>query len=468
VTGRGRSLRRRLTVGVVLTVGLSVAVFSVVLYATFRRALWRQFDQRLAQDARAVANMVEERADGPWEFEPAALEEFERKFGAAYFEIWMDDGTVVARSPSLGTSDLRHGGALRGPIVTRTILPDGRNGRIVETSLPPRHDEEGPPKPSGRRLSVAVARATDEVDAALAAFRLLLWASALAALGLAALGSAVAVRGGLGPVAQLAKRIDALDARHLGERLPVEHLPRELQPTVAKLNELLGRLEESFKRERRFSADVSHELRTPIAGLRSTLEVAASRPRSPSEYQATIREGLQAALQMSSLVENLLMLARIEANHVHLAETEIVLRDLVEESFEPFAAKASARALRFENLVPSDASIVSDREKLRIVVTNLLANAVEYTTENGWVTVEAAASPEAVIAVCDSGPQIPRDALDRIFDRFFRLDPARTGTGEHSGVGLALARALCDTLGLSLAAENRPDGSVAFRIRRSG
>jgi two-component system sensor histidine kinase QseC len=465
VTRPAPSLRLRLTVAVLGVVGVALCLFSLVVYAAFGRALWRQFDERLAQDARAVANMVEERASGPWEFEPGAIEEFDRQHGAAYFEVWMDDGRVLARSSSLGTGDLLGASSRSDTGVAELKLPDGRKGHRLVASLASRHDEDGPPKPSGRRVRVAVARATDEVDATLATLRLLLGASGFVVLALAALASALAIRGGLAPVARLAGQIDTLDASRLGEILPVDDLPRELRPTVVKLNELLSRLEDSFSRERQFSADVSHELRTPLAGLRSMIEVAASRERPASHYRAALEETLVLVKQMNTLVENLLMLSRLEAHQVPIAHEEVAVRELVDESYAPFAAKALGRKLQFDNRVPAGTILRSDREKLRIVISNLLANAVEYTAEDGQVAVEGATSRAEILTVSDSGPAIPEDALDRIFDRFFRLDSSRSAAGEHCGVGLALTRALCKALDFSIGADNRSDGSVAFRIQ---
>ncbi len=461
------SLRFRLTAAVVGVVGFSLCIFSVFLHTAFSRALFRQFDERLEQDARAVANMVEERAGGPWEFESEPFEEFEQKSGAAYFEVWMDDGSVLARSPSLGTADLERPRSLTPSTVTAGRLPDGRAAHLFLDTLPPRHDAEGPPQPSGRRVTVAVARSTVEVDATLATLRLVLWGSGMTVLVLAALAGALSIQGGLAPVGRLEARIDELSARRLGDRLPIEDLPRELRPAVVKLNELLSRLEESFGRERQFSADVSHELRTPIAGLRSVLEVTLLRERPASEYRAALDEALIVVMHMNALVENLLMLSRLDAKVMRGVQEEIAVRELVNESYAPFAAKALGRRLRFENRIPPGAVLFSDREKLRIVVSNLLANAVEYTAENGQVTVEGATSTDEVLTVADSGPTIPDDALDRIFDRFFRLDSSRSAAGEHSGLGLALTRALCDALGFSIAAENRFDGWLAFRLWRT-
>jgi two-component system heavy metal sensor histidine kinase CusS len=294
--------------------------------------------------------------------------------------------------------------------------------------------------------------------------RLLLWVSALAALSLAVLAGSLAIRKGLAPLARLASRLDGMDSQRLDARLPTEDLPRELRPAVLRLNELLGRLEASFQRERQFSADVSHELRTPLAGLRTLFEVATSRDRPATAYKATLEEGLRIVLQTHTLVENLLALAHLEAHQDGVATEEINLRTLVTECFGPFATKADARGLSFENLVPDDLTIGSDREKLRIVLNNLLANAVEYTEERGHVIVESDASSAQIFAVCDSGPTIPDAVLARIFDRFFRSDPSRAKTGEHTGIGLALARALCQVLSLAIVAENRRDGWVAFRV----
>jgi heavy metal sensor kinase len=461
------SLRLRLSVGVAVALGLSLSAFSLILYATFGHALWQQFDERLAQDARAVANMVEERAETPWEFEPAALEDFGKQGGAVYFEIWMDDGKVLARSPALGERDLARPRGHTVPSVVDISLPNGGKGRLLLASLPPRQDEEGPSQPSGRMLLIAVGRSTDEVDATLAALRMLLWASGLLVLGMAVLIGALAIRGGLSPLVRLATCIHGMDARHLGERFPVAELPRELRPMVLKLNELLARIEESFQRERQFSTDVSHELRTPLAGLRGLLEVSSLRERPATEYRAAIEESLPIVLQMTALVENLLMLARLESNQLRIDVEEIALRELVEECFGRFSAKAQVRQLRFENIVPAGISITSDREKLRVVISNLLSNAVEYTAEQGTLTVEVGKHPADVLAICNSGPAIPEAALEKIFTRLYRLDPSRRDTSEHFGLGLPLARSLCHALGLRIVAENRGNGQVVFQIRRA-
>jgi signal transduction histidine kinase len=167
---------------------------------------------------------------------------------------------------------------------------------------------------------------------------------------------------------------------------------------------------------------------------------------------------------MHGLVENLLMLARLGARQLPVSRERVDVSRLVDECFSALADKAFARQLRFENLIPKDVAVISDREKLRIVVSNLLANAVEYTPSGEQVVVANDARRGVLLDVSQSGPALPDSALETIFHPFFRLEPSRAGSGEHCGIGLALVRAICEALGLSATAHNPARGGVAFRV----
>lgn len=457
-TGR---LATRLLLAIAVVLALSLATFSLFLDAAFRRSLRDQFDARLAQDARAVASMVEYHGYEIWEFESGPLLGFEAGERGAYFQVWTDDGRTVGRSPSLGERAFTRADLSSG--AHWGALPDGSRGRLLRAELAPR--AEPGVELLGRRVAVVVARSTEELEGAMKRIRALLWGSALTALVLSTLAGAVAVRHGLSPVTALAERVDAIDARRLDERLPVEKLPEELRPAVEKLNELLERLEGAFERERRFGADASHELRTPLAGLRSILEVARSRERPAEDYRRAIDEALDVSRQLGVLVESLLALARLDAGRELPAREAVDLAELVKECEDACADAARRRGLRFDNRVPEHASVASDRERLRVIVQNLVSNAVAYTEENGTVVVASEPARGVLLEVRDSGPSIPEEALERIFDRFYRLDPSRSSNGSHCGIGLALSRALGETLGLTLSASNDPDGWTAFRLR---
>jgi two-component system OmpR family sensor kinase len=451
------TLRARLTLSTCAVVLLSLVGFSFGLYALVSNALWRQLDERLATDARGLAKMVEEQAQPPWEFEAGLPEEFERAQEPAYFELTMDDGSLIARSAALHDVHLDP---------RATVLPDGRPGRTYAAQLPPRPDSEHPVPPSGRWVQVVVARSTAEIDAALATLRLLLAGGAGVTLALAALVAVLAVRRGLKPLVALSAKVESLGAESLAERLAIGALPAELVPPVNRLNALLGRLEQAFERERQFTADASHELRTPLAGLRSVLEVAVSRDRTAPEYAEAIRDALQVVAQLQGLIEGLLLLARLGARRDAPTGEEVLLRPLVDACFAPLAPRASARKLTFENRVAEGARLTADPAKLRIVIGNLLGNAVDYTGEGGRVTVNSGLPGGPVLDVSDSGPQIPAESLDAIFQPFVRLDPARSDSAEHSGIGLSLVRAACTALGLTVHAMNLADGQVAFVVER--
>jgi signal transduction histidine kinase len=266
----------------------------------------------------------------------------------------------------------------------------------------------------------------------------------------------------LRPLAGLAAQLDARGAHELSQRVPARDLPRELEPVVGHLNALLERLEHAFARQKQFSADVSHELRTPLAGVRSTLEVAVSRERAAPDYAQAMHDALEVVRQMQGLVENLLLLARLDAETVQVSREDVPLRALVDECFAPFSGRAHERALTFENRIAEGTRVQSDPAKLRIVVSNLLSNAVDYTQSGGAVWAEHGGG--ALVSVGDSGPPIPTEALESIFEPFVRLDAARAGSHEHSGVGLALVRSLCTVLGLTVRAENGTDRQVTFRV----
>lgn len=228
-----------------------------------------------------------------------------------------------------------------------------------------------------------------------------------------------------------------------------------------RLNALLDRLQASFERERRFTADVSHELRTPLSAMRTVLELAASRQREPQEYQAAIDSALRVIVEVSKMVENLLLLARADAGQMPVRCESVRLAAFVDERWAAFELAARRRALSFVNEIDPDTVVESDPAGLAIIANNLLDNAARYTEQGGTIRVRHRA--DALLEVWDSGPLLGAVDRDRMFDRFWRADAARTEAGSHVGIGLSLARGVARALGLALVAVEL-DGGVAFRV----
>lgn len=453
------SLQRRLTGSIIAVVGLALAVLSATQTVESERRAWERFDERLAEEARKAAALARLQPDGTWTVPEGALAPLDQSRGRTEYQLWTSSGAPLARFPADAPA-LTPPAAGAPPSVEPVTLSDGRRVRLHRA-----WERPGSILPGGPRVAVAVARELDVIDARLGRQRALLWGSTLAVVALAAAVSSLVVRGSLRDVARLSAGIAALDASSLARRLDLRGLPSELLPPFAKLNELLDRLEATVKRERQLGADVSHELRTPIAGLRAILEISASRERPGPEYRRDLGEALEVVRQIEAIVENLTMLARLGSGQATVERCDGVrLRELVEACLAPRAEAARRRRLRIDVRVPPELELSSDPVKLRLVAANLLANAVEYTEEGGWIAVEADPARGVVLAVRDSGPPVPEDALGRLFDPFFRLDRARSGGGEHCGIGLALVRALCDALGYGVEARNEPGGAVAFIV----
>lgn len=307
-----RSIERRLAVGLFAGLSLLLSLCGVLLYGSTRIMLLGQFDAALTAVAQELASQVRVE-DGRVDFDAPPGS------GADYFQIWRADGTTFARSPSLGSAQLpQRYGPSDVPDIWDLRLPDGHAGRAIGLQARARCEEEDEEEElvAGAPVTVTlvVARSRGSVDDALRS----LAAGILVVGGLILVATAALVkwvlRKGLAPLARIADHAATIDAATLDFRFPgAGQVPLELRPICARLNDLMGRLEEAFGRERRFTADVSHELRTPIAELRALAEVSLyGRPQTDAAVPM-LHEVLDISLQMERVVTALLSLARCEA-----------------------------------------------------------------------------------------------------------------------------------------------------------
>ncbi len=437
-----RSLSFRLTASLLAVLGLSVLAMGVAVDLSVSALLMREFDATLLDDANTLASMVELKGNGEWEFYEG--ESPRLRGGSVEYEVKLDDGRELGRwSPDQ---------PLRSPT------------RSVTVERTPHGDEDVPADAvSNRRVIVRVERSTQEVDALLARLRLIIALSGLGIVALASMGAVITVRRSLSPLEALIARVHTIDAGRLDVRLETETLPLELTPLVARLNDLLQRLEQSFIRERRVSGDLSHELRTPLSGLRALLEVCLATPRDAAAYQETLRDCLEVVVQTTHIVERMLELVHVEAMSPLQASQLVEVRPLVDASWASLKDAAAKRGLRFENRVAEQTRIEADKPLVTMILNNLLSNAVTYTEANGLIAVES--SPEAgqLFSVIDSGPRIPPEAVPRLFERLFRGDKARTSSA-NLGLGLAIVEAAVERIGATVSVEQ--NDMVRFEVNR--
>ena len=447
------SLRTRLLIGIIAGTVISLAIFSLTVYIAIRTALTNQFDSALASVTHILAASVE--LDGneiELEFEVRQMPEFQDAARPTYYQLWGANDLVVARSPLLGADDLER---LEGPldefVFGRSRNPGAPPIRTVSLKFKPRtadsEDEQRGHTLATQTLTLTVARDLSDLLSQLRFLRWLLISAAITVTILSVVIAALVVRKGLGPLNAIAAEIAAIDQDNLSARIDAPSAPIEVIPITQRLTDLLGRLENAFKRERRFTADVAHELRTPLAGIRSTIEVTLTRARDRAEHEKALSDCLEITENMQKMVNNLLMLARLDAKQVKFDAEQICLAELVDSAWSPLRDKALQRRIDFENETPPDMTCQSDREHLSIVLRNLLENAAEYTNQAGQIRITARHTDNSVaITLSNTGCQLTADQVEQVFESFWRADSSRSDAAVHSGLGLALVRRMVTAL----------------------
>ncbi len=462
------SLRRRLLVGTGLGTAFALMAAGIALYALMRTSLQQDFDNTLREKAETLASMIEQSDERiELEFTEADMVEFERTLRPEYFQVWLADGTAVERSSSLDGQDLLSFDDCTNKASIHSIrLPDGRPGRIVTIAITTRLDDDTHPRLRPERLRFALARDILDVNATLEQLALVLVLigvlTAVTTIGLLAL----LIHVGLKPVDQLARDISGIDEKLLAMRNDRATTPRELRPIVNQLNNLFGRLDAAFSREKTMTADVAHELRTPLAGIRSTLEVTLSRQRDSASYREAISTCLSITIQTQKLVENLLAIVRHDAQSEPIGKESTNIEAMLRDAWGAFEVTAREKGLHVGWQIETDLAIDTDHQMLSTVLSNLFENAVNYTDRSGSVMIEAGRRNGTLeICVANSGGQIKPEDVTRVFDRFWRGDIARRKDGAHCGLGLSLCKTIVERLGGSITARSLPEDEFSITVR---
>lgn len=251
-------------------------------------------------------------------------------------------------------------------------------------------------------------------------------------------------RRGIRPVEDMAGTARRISSSNLRERILPEGYPFELASLADTFNQMLDRLEDSFERISRFSADIAHDLRTPVNNIRGEAEVGLARARTITEYRDVLESCLEEAVRLSDLVGNLLFLARAESPLVHLRREPVDVIELLGGMREYYEASAAEAGISLTSTSASTSIVAEvDRTLVQRAISNLVSNAVAHTPPGGSVMLAANVGPSAVrIEVSDTGVGIPAEALPRVFDRFFRLDTSRSQASGGTGLGLAIVQSI--------------------------
>jgi signal transduction histidine kinase len=288
----------------------------------------------------------------------------------------------------------------------------------------------------------------------------MLWI-ALATMGAVWLGGYVVIRLGLAPLSKMSEAVSQISPKNFHLPLETEKLPHELRPIAERLVEVLQHLQKAFAREKQAAADISHELRTPLAALMTNLELGLRKTRSAEEYRDILDECKSSGQHMYQLVERLLTLARLDAGADQYRPKEADVTETALSCADLIRPLARARGLDLRLHMPDPITMVSDPDKLREVLTNLLHNAVEYNKPNGSIELSVERVNGLVrLEVRDTGIGIGPEVQEHIFKRFYRADPSRHADTPHAGLGLAIVKSYVDLMGGTIRVESSGAGTA--------
>jgi len=462
-----RSFRVQLSLRFTVAMAAAVVAISAGSVLTLRSVLDRELNASILNVASIQAASVTDSPGGEmhfheWELTPAEATSVRDLI--RYAQIWSEEGESLLRSQfmtgNLPLDDAALAEAGAGNLVWREQEYQGMPVRSLYYPL--------------ARFGPAHERHVLQVAAPLVArnemvLRLALFFAAMALL--VTLASAVGSRWLAGrsirPVDEVIDQAEAIGVSSLDHRIAAYADTREYQRLVQVLNTMLERIQQAFEAQRRFTADASHELRSPLTALRGEIEIALRRQRTDEEYREVLQSSLDEILRLSRITEDLLTLARSDAGALRSEGQAVDLEAVTGRIVERLRRPAGEKELRLDVTVQAGKPVLLDPGLLGQILWNLTDNAVKFTPPGGTVGLEVRQDARHLrIEVTDTGPGLGSEP-ERLFERFFRMDEARTpGDGvAGTGLGLAIVRAMVEGLGGEIEAENREEGGARLTVR---
>ena len=432
----GRTLRGRLTILYGSFLGFALALYATGSALYFLHDLTKQLDASLDRDVETVEGILSFSSDGAIVLASHEGEARGEKFHHGYLlEVWSTDGQLLYRSEdlnglSLGPPPHFQAGRSQEELHSYRLT----NGRQVRVTSRLHHMQ-------GRQVMVRLAISEEPLwDEFWDMVSVLGFGLPVTVLLIGFTGYIVAGRA-IKPVESMADRASSISAEHLNERLHIDNPDDELGRLGTAFNQTLARLETSFEQLRRFTADASHELRTPLTAIRSVGEVALQAHGDAAYYRDMIGSMLEEVDRLTRLVESLLTISRADAGHIQLQKSPVALLDLAQES----AALLEVLAEEKDQTIVVDGepsvTVWADRLILRQALINLIDNAVKYSPAGGDIRVHVhAADGNAIAEVRDSGPGISPEHAEKVFERFYRVDKARSRADGGAGLGLSIVQ----------------------------
>ncbi|MFN3134538.1 MAG: ATP-binding protein [Candidatus Kryptonium sp.] len=448
------SIKFKLAILYSLALILTLGIYGVFAYYYTRKNLLDGLDNSLRSEAKWIRDAVEPKISNFESLISETGEENEASVDSTLEdEIWNiiyehsllsskkqfiqikdKDGKEIYRSLSLGSLDLPLDSvsAEEGEISLITCKFNLHKIRLAVLK--------------SKYLTIGVAYPLEEINHALSnLFRILILLAPLALL-VSIVGGVFLAGRSLKPVDHIVRIANEITVGNLDRRIPEPKSNDEIARLIKTLNNMIERLDKSFKQMKQFSADVSHELKTPLTIIRGEIELAISGKKKSSELRKTLINILDEVVRLSNMVENLLMLFKSDTGQVNLNFKEVNIAKLIKDLLEDVDILAEEKGVKVEAEQLDEAIVLGDEIRLKQLFLNLLDNAIKYNKSGGRVTISIVRENNFVnVSIVDTGIGIPEDEISLIFERFYRVDKARTRDSGGAGLGLSIAKSIVES-----------------------
>lgn len=457
------SIRLRLTLWYVLVLAVVLAVFSASVYVVLRRALYNNLDESIKVQSAALLSAVRyEGAQPILATQSSPVDEpdderFVRVFDASR-QVTFISGGVFGNVPVDSTV---LNGALRGETTRRRVKVEDDDPLRVLTV---------PISREGQVVGVLQVGQSEEDSADILNTLLLIMGAAYpVTLLVAVAGGVFLARRALSPVDEITGMARRISAEDLSQRLDLQLPDDEIGRLARTFDDMIGRLDDAFRRQRQFTADASHELRTPLTIMKGQVDVALQKDRAPEEYRQVLQEVNKEVDRMVHLTGSLLTLTRADASQIALTMEQIGVAGLVEGAVDHLRSTADEKGVALRSESDGEATMRGDEGLLLQLLLNLLDNAIKYTPEGGQVTAGWSVSGNRLeLWVRDTGIGITEEHIPHIFERFYRVDKARGRSEGGVGLGLAIGTWIAEAHGGSIGVANIPGEGTTFTVDLPG
>ena len=424
-----------MTLWYVLTFLVSALVVCLVLYLGLRYRLLREIDQFLLDETTEMERVLSEEPKETYFLMRFEDEVMGRKYYPFFFQILDPNGKplyvsegfreigyelqervlINARNRKETLEEINsYGGKIAFHIISTPVYKNGKLTEIIQL---------------GTHLHF--------VKQNLSHFRNNILAVLPVILVLGTLGGWILARRSLAPIGYIASKAENISSQNLSERLTPRGTGDEMDMLIRTINEMIARLESSFKRMAEFTADASHELKTPICAMRGEAEVLLLKERNAEEYQEGLAHFIEQFDHLNQMINDLILLSKVDTTEVELKMTPLRLDHLMKDLCNLFQVLAEQKNIALETGPLEEVTVIGDKVRLQQLFTNLIDNAIKYTSRGAiHITVEKDESA-VLVKIIDTGTGIPKEEREKIFKRFYRMDKSRSR--ETGGVGLGLS-----------------------------